>query len=625
MIRLADYILSKLSDLGIKHLFYVPGGQCVFLCDALRRSENIKGISMHHEQAVAMAAVAYSTLNETIGAGLVTTGCAGTNTLTGILHAYQDSIPLIIISGQQNYENTVKASGIPIRQIGIQEADIETLVKPITKYVVTVSEPNEIRYHFEKAVYLATHGRKGPVWLDIPLNVQNTMIDETSLKGFTADTDTYTVSDDDLAFLNKVYSDAKRPVLLVGNGVRGAYAKAELKALAEELHIPVVLSRLAADILPYNHEYNFGIIGGVAGADRYANFIVQNSDLIISVGSRLSMEVTGGDRSAFAREAKVLVVDIDPVEHQKKGVKIDRFINADAKLFLEAVKKLNLPKVSEEWLEKCRHWKDSFNYPMLCDVTHIYPELADKTFTSRGELISEITSDDSHSIDMKLFMTMLSQIAPDGTVYVSDAGLTGAAGPAATEFKCKDRFVMALSQGEMGFALPGGCGASTLTDGPVVSYSGDGSVMMNLQELQTVVRNQFNLKIVIVNNNGYSGVRHGQKAHFRGKSIGTDPSCGLDFPSYEKIAAAFGLKYLKIERYSEIESVLSEVFADNLPCVLEVMTDPNQYDLHNGLVMYDKRKFGFRPIEDQSPYMDRELFFKEMIVEPLPTSGGKPV
>ncbi|WP_031491055.1 thiamine pyrophosphate-binding protein [Succinivibrio dextrinosolvens] len=625
MLRLADYLLSKLSDLGIKHLFYVPGGQCVFLCDALRRSENIKGISMHHEQAVAMAAVAYSTLNETIGAGLVTTGCAGTNTLTGVLHAYQDSIPLIIISGQQNYENTVKASGIPIRQIGIQEADIETLVKPITKYAVTVSDPSEIRYHFEKAVYLATHGRKGPVWLDIPLNVQNTMIDENNLIGFSAESDTHTVSADELEYLKKSYSESKRPVLLAGNGIRSAYAKAELKALAEELHLPVVFSRLAADILPYNHEYNFGIIGGVAGADRYANFIVQNSDLIISVGSRLSMEVTGGDRASFAREAKVLVVDVDEVEHQKKGVKIDRFINSDAKLFLEAVKELNLPKVSEEWLEKCRHWKDIFNYPMQCDVTHIYPELADKTFQSRDELISEITSDDSRNIDMKLFMTMLSQIAPAGTVYVSDAGLTGAAGPAATEFKSKDRFVMALSQGEMGFALPGGCGASTLTDGPVVSYSGDGSVMMNLQELQTVVRNQFNLKIVIVNNNGYSGVRHGQKAHFRGKSIGTDPSCGLDFPSYEKIAAAFGINYLKISKYSEIKAVLSEVFSDSLPCVLEVMTDPNQYDLHNGLVMYDKRKFGFRPIEDQSPYMDRELFFKEMIVEPLPTSGGKPV
>ena len=604
MQRLADYLLSKLSDLGIKHLFYVPGGQCVFLCDALRRSESINGISMHHEQAVAMAAVAYSTLNETLGAGLITTGCAGTNTLTGVLHAFQDSIPLIIISGQQNYENTVKASGIPIRQIGIQEADIETLVKPITKYAVTVSEPSEIRFHFEKAVYLATHGRKGPVWLDIPLNVQNTMIDENNLKGFIAEPDIHTVSVDDLDYLKNEFSLAKRPVLLAGNGVRSAYAKSELKALAEELRIPVVFSRLAADILPYAHEYNFGIIGGVAGADRYANFIVQNSDLVISVGSRLSMEVTGGDRAAFAREAKVLVVDVDPVEHQKKGVKIDRFINSDAKLFLESMMGLNLPKVSEVWLDKCRHWKDTFNYPMQCDITHIYPELTDKTFSSRDALISEITSDDSRNIDMKFFMTRLSQLAPNGTVYVSDAGLTGAAGPAATEFKSKDRFVMALSQGEMGFALPGGCGVSTLSDGPVVSYSGDGSVMMNLQELQTVVRNQFNLKIVIVNNNGYSGVRHG---------------------SYEKIAAAFGLKYLKISKYSEIESVLSEVFADKNPCILEVMTDPDQYDLHNGLVMYDKRKFGFRPIEDQSPYMDREQFFKEMIVEPLPTSGGKPV
>ena len=303
MLRLADYLLSKLSDLGIKHLFYVPGGQCVFLCDALRRSETIKGISMHHEQAVAMAAVAYSTLNETLGAGLVTTGCAGTNTLTGVLHAFQDSIPLIIISGQQNYENTVKASGIPIRQIGIQEADIETLVKPITKYAVTVSEPSEIRYHFEKAVYLATHGRKGPVWLDIPLNVQNTMIDEHNLKGFSNETALNTAPADDLEFLKKAYAEAKRPVLLAGNGVRSAYAKAELKALAEELHIPVVFSRLAADILPYNHKYNFGIIGGVAGADRYANFIVQNSDLVISVGSRLSMVILPPRAAAVIKNA----------------------------------------------------------------------------------------------------------------------------------------------------------------------------------------------------------------------------------------------------------------------------------------------------------------------------------
>lgn len=599
MIRLADYVMSRLAEYGIEHLFYVPGGQCVYLTDALRRSENIKGISMHHEQAVAMAALSYATMNEKLGAGLVTTGCAGTNTMTGILHAYQDSIPLIIISGQQNYSDTVKASGLPLRQVGIQEADIETIMKPITKYAVTVDRPEEIAWHLDKAIHLATTGRKGPVWIDLPLNVQNTIINEEHLQRYIPAETKSEISENDLLFIKENFSKAKRPVLLIGNGVRSAGAKAQLKELAHKLKCPVVFSRLAADILPFDDECNFGLIGGVAGANRYANFIVQNSDFVLAIGSRLSIEVTGSARQDFAREAVKVVVDVDRIEHLKNGIHIDRFIHADAKDFIDSLLETELKVTDDFWYEKCRHWKEIFAYPM--------------------------EQHEDKPLDMKIFMTLLSEMAPKNVTYISDAGLTGAASPAATKLKEGDRFVLALSQGEMGYALPGSCGVATFSDGPVVSYNGDGSVMMNLQELQTVVRNHFNIKIVIINNDGYSGVRHGQKAHFRGKSIGTDESNGLTLPSFEKLAVAFGITYLKISTYSEIKDKVSEMFSNNEPCILEVICDPEQFDLHNGLVMYGKRKFGFRPIEDQSPYIDRDLFFKELIVKPMDTSYGKPV
>lgn len=601
MIRLADYVLSRLNEAGINQLFYVPGGQCVYLTDALRRSETVKGVEMHHEQAVSYAAVAYSSLNETLGAGLVTTGCAGTNTMTGVLHAYQDSIPLIIISGQQNYTDTVKYSGLPLRQVGIQEADIETIMKPVTKYVVTVDDPKMIAWHLDKALYLATHGRKGPVWVDLPLNVQNTMIDEKTLARFVPNEPLLKASEADLEYVVKAFEKSKRPVLLIGNGVRSASAKNELIEFASKHQIPVVESRLAHDILSYDNPLNFGLIGGVAGANRYANFIVQNSDLLFVIGSSLSIEVTGPARADFAREAVKIVVDVDRIEHTKNGVHIDRFIHADAKAMLEALIQLEIRNTDKAWLEKCRHYKEIFSYS------------------------KEVSQKENAPLDMKLFMLRLSELAPDNTCYVSDAGFTGAAAPCSTKLKSTDRFVLALSQGEMGFALPGALGIASMWNGPVVSYNGDGSVMMNLQELQTMFRMQKNVKLVIINNNGYSGVRHGQKAHFRGKSIGTDPSNGLTLPSFEVMAKAFGINYLSLKNAKDADTVITKLFADDKPCIFEVYTDPEQFDMHNGLVMYGKRKFGFRPIEDQSPFIDRETFFKEMIVKPMDTSSGEPV
>lgn len=599
MIRVADYILKRIAEEGVRHAFYVPGGQCVYLMDALRRSDEIEGVGMHHEQACAMAALSYSLYNNNLGACIVTTGCAGTNTLTGVLHAWQDSIPMIIVSGQQPYDQTVKASGLPLRQVGIQEADIETIAKPITKYVVTVSNAEEIAYHMDKALYLAREGRKGPVWIDVPLNIQNSMVNEEKLERFIPEEKALTISEELIQETIDSINKAERPVLLIGQGVRYSGGVDVLNELINKFRIPTVFSRFAYDTVAYENELNFGVVGA-GGANRYANFTVQNADLVISVGCRLAIEVTGPERDQFAREAKTIVVDIDAVEHSKKGVHIDTFIHGDAKEFLEKLLEKEIIVSFDEWINKCKHWKDVFP---------LYSNDLDK----------------SGLIDIKYFLNKMSERFGKYSVVTADAGLTGAVTNGSCKLGENNRAVASLAQGEMGYALPAAIGVSFLVDDAVYSVNGDGSIMMNLQELQTVVRNNSNVKIIIINNNGYSGVRHGQKAHFRGKSIGTDPSNGIDFPDYGKLAAAFGIEYIKINNYDEIESGLDQLSSGKNPAICEVMCDPEQVDLHNGLVTYGKRKFGFRPIEDQAPYVDRELFFKEMIVKPLDTSYGTPV
>ena len=608
MIRVADYIMKRIEEERVDQLFYVSGGQCVYLCDALRRSENINPVAMHHEQAAAMAALSYSEYTNNFGACLVTTGCAGTNTLTAVLHAWQDSIPMIVISGQQNYENTIKGAGYPYRQIGIQEADTERIVTPITKYAVTVPDASEIAYHIDKAIYMAREGRKGPVWLDVPLNVQNAMVDEDKLERFTPDIQNeLNVSDDDIDNVIDAIKKAERPILHIGYGVRSADAIDEMKRLVELTHIPATFSRRTYDMMPYDAPFNMGVLNGAAGGQRYANFAVQNSDLLITIGSRLCKDTIGGNADTFARAATKIVVDIDETEHQKPGVKIDKLVVSDAKAFLQRLNdsianlgSLDDVLTSGEWIDICNHWKEIFD-----DYSTPYTS--------------------NEMLDAKYAMRKVTESMPVGSVVVSDAGFTGAAATACTVFKEGDGLVHSFAQGEMGFSIPGACGAASATDKPVIAFEGDGSLMMNLQELQTIVRNWFNIKIVIINNNGYSGVRHGQKAHFRGKSIGTDSSNGLDFPDFGKVSGAFGINYSKASNVDELSTAIKDMYSADGPYVLEIMTDPDQFDLHNALVMYGKRKVGFRPIEDQSPFIDRDTFFNEMIIEPLEESSGKPI
>lgn len=600
MERVADYIMRRIVAEGVGDIFYVPGGQCVYLTDAVRRNQQLNGIAMHHEQSAAMAALSYALYNNNYGACLVTTGCAGTNTMTGVLHAWQDSIPCIFISGQQNYHQTIAASGLPLRQVGVQEADIASIMQPITKYAVTVSNAEEIVYHMDKAIHLSKHGRKGPVWIDVPLDIQNTMIDPEKLCRFEIKEEERNIDAAGIDIILKELETAERPIILAGNGIRSANAVEELRKFIDIFKIPAVTTRFSRDLFEYEYEYNLGVVSGLAGASRYANFSIQNADLIISIGSRLSLDTTGSDIEKFARAAKIIVVDIDEIEHSKKGVKIEHFLHMDAKEFLNEMLRKSSVKDYSAWIEKCRHWKQ------------IFP-------------LYEPEEETKEKIDVKYFIEKMSQKMPENSVVISDAGFTGASTPAAVQLRRGQRMLHSFAQGEMGYSLPGACGVAAICKDFVIAVSGDGSFMMNLQELQTVVRNQFNIKTVIINNNGYSGVRHGQKAHFRGKSIGTDPSNGVDFPEYRKIAEAFGINYYRICIHEDIMPILEEMFSDEKPCICETYCDPEQFDLHNAIVMYGKRKIGFRPIEDQSPFVDRDVFFKEMIVEPMEESYGKPI
>ena len=554
IVRVADYVMKRIADEGVNKLFYVPGGQCVYLCDALRRSESIEPISVHHEQTAAMAALAYSEYTNNFGACLVTTGCAGTNTLTGILHAWQDSIPMIVVSGQQNYAATIVASGLELRQAGVQEADTQKIVSCMTKYAVTVPDAKSIAYHMDKAIYMAREGRKGPVWIDSPLDVQNAMVDEDQLERFVyEDNDICAPSEKSIESVIEAIKNSNRPVLHIGYGVRSSDAVSEFIKFAELSKIPVTLSRRTYDMLPNDCPYNFGILNGTAGGHRYANFMVQNSDLLISVGSRLSRDTIGGNADTFAREARIIVVDIDEIEHKKNLVKIDDFIHSDAKAFFVELNrayesaKCGMPSL-DGWISTCNHWKEIFD-----DYKNVN--------TANGLL------------DAKYAMKFISSKMPAGSVVVSDAGFTGAAAPACGVYKKGDGLVHSFAQGEMGFSIPGACGVATVASGPVLAYEGDGSFMMNLQELQTIKRNNFNIKIILINNNGYCGVRHGQKAHFRGKSIGTDSSNGVDFPDFSKIALAFGINYLSAKNEDELIKVSNELFNDNNPAIVEIFTD----------------------------------------------------
>jgi len=596
MQRVVDYIANYISELGVKEVFMVAGGGQMFLTDGIAKHPRLRAICNHHEQASAMAAAAYAKYSENLGAAFVTTGCGGTNTLTGLLGAWQDNVPCLFISGQSKRRETVRNSNLPLRQFGVQEADIIAIVQPLTKYAVMINDPSKIAYHLEKAVYLAKSGRPGPVWLDVPLDVQGALIDEPSLKRFSekeiAKTYKEEPTQEEMKRVLDLVAEAKRPVIIAGQGIRLAKAIADFRAFVEKHQIPVVFSRLGIDILPSDHPLHIGRIGNKG--DRAGNFAVQNSDLVLAIGSRLSVSSTGHEYKQFAREAKIVVVDIDPVEHEKNTVRIDLFINADAIRFLQRIHLRTSPD-TRDWVKKCQEWK--------CKWPVCLPEYADET---RG-------------INLYYFVDRLSRKLKHDSVVVADAGSAFYVTAQAIKLKEGQRCILSGGQAEMGNTLPAAIGVSVAKGfEEVIGITGDGSFQMNIQELQTIVYNKLPVKIFVWNNDGYLSIRATQSKFCEGRLIGTDKTSGVSFPDTEKIAKAYGIEYFKVSEGKKLDETLGKVLKHKGPVLCEVICLRDQeivptvssYKKEDGTIVS-------KPLEDMYPFLDRVEFLSNMVVKPL--------
>lgn len=593
--RVADYITDRLYKAGAEDIFMVSGGGMMFLSDALQVHPKVRTICNHHEQASAMAAVGYAKYREGIGVCYTSTGCGATNAMTGLLNAWQDNVSVIFVSGQVKRKETTYNSEIPLRQIGTQEANIVALVSPITKYAVMVNDPNEIVYHVEKALYLARTGRPGPVWLDIPMDVQGAQVDLKKAKKFNPKElkEKYKTNPTkgELDRFEKMLQKAVRPVIIAGQGIRLAKAIPEFKQFVKKYKIPVVSPYLGVGVLPTGDSEYIGVIG--TKASRGGNLTMQNADLIISIGSKLHVTSIGYEYDLFAREAKRVVIDIDPVEHQKKTIKIDLFINADAKEFLKSSKPKNVPN-TKKWLLQCQSWKKK--YPVCLPEYRKY----------KGE------------ISMFHFIDTLSRVMPDDAVVLSDAGSAFYVSTMAVNLKGNQRYITSGGQAEMGYTLPASIGAAVAKKGEALGVTGDGSFQMNIQELQTIVHNQLPVKIFILNNNGYLSIRATQNKFFGGRLMGTDSTSGLSIPDTKKIASAYGIKYFKLKNSATLEKDVQEVLKYKGPVLCEVICPPNEPVVPTAAsVRKDDGRMVSRPLEDMMPFLDREEYLSNLLVKPV--------
>ena len=590
--RVCDFIADFIYSYGINDVFMFPGGGNKFLIDGLAQKKELNKISCHHEQGVSMAAVAYAKYNG-IGVGVVTTGCGGTNTITGILNAYNDSTACVIITGQCHSKQIISAVDVPLRQMGIQEADIVSIVKPITKYAVLVKKAQEIRYEMEKAFYIATEGRPGPVVLDIPLDISNTIIDDVTLRAF--DKENYvsqflpTAVNDDYECLYELLKKSERPVIVGGGGIRMAKATNLFKDFVERFDVPAVFARMGFDTLPYGTEYNMGVIGN--HGNRMGNFTLQNADLVVSIGSRLGINAVGYSYELFARAAKVIVVDIDENEHKKNTVRIDKFIHADAKALMDYLLKKD-KLVHRKWMDWCKTVKQK------------YPTCPKEKYN------------DINGVSQYAFLNELSSTLPEKAVICADAGSAFFVTPQALKLKEGHRYITSGGQAEMGFTIPACVGSAIASRLLTIGITGDGSFMLNMQELATIVHHDLPVKLFVWNNNGYMGIRQMQDTVFQGRHMGVDSNSGLGFPNFSKVSDGFGIRYRRINSISELRYVLEDCMKTMSPELIEVMCDPNEPILSAGTKKMSNGE-NKQILEDMIPQLSREEFNKVMIVKPV--------
>ncbi|MDR3638384.1 MAG: thiamine pyrophosphate-binding protein, partial [Isosphaeraceae bacterium] len=603
-VRVADYVMQRIAEAGVRHVFMVAGGGAMHLDDALGRRNDIEYVCTLHEQAAAIAAEAYARVTNNLGVVLVTTGPGGTNALTGVAGAWLESTPCLVISGQ--VKRTDMKGSLAVRQLGPQELDIVALAAPITKYAKTVMDPNDIAYEIDRALHIARSGRPGPVWLDIPLDVQGSQVDPASIRRFEA-TDAGLQSPSELLATQvegtvRLLNRAQRPVLLVGNGVRLAGASARLLDLVDTLGIPVLTTWMGADLLWESHPLFFGKPGTVAA--RGANFTIQNADLLISIGARLDAAVTGFDKSQFARAARKVIVDVEPGEIDKLGIKVDVPITIDAARFIEAVLSQRdriEPKDRAAWLDRCADWKR--RYPVVLPEYWTQADHAN-TYAFADVLAEELSGDD-------LIIPGSSGVAID-TFWL------------AFSVKKGQRLFSTGGLGAMGFGLPASIGGCLAAGGRrTISVDGDGGFQLNVQELETVRRLQLPIKFFVLNNNGYASIRATQRNHFHGHLVGADPTSGLTLPSLKKLGEAFGISVATISDNSQLREGIREVLDQPGPVLCDVLVAPDQpIGPRVSSTLRADGSMVSRPLEDLLPLLDRSELRANMLV-PLVEDGGQ--
>ena len=587
--KVSDYVISRLEEYT-KDIFLVSGGGCIHLVDSLSKSK-INLIPTLHEQGASIAAESYAQYTNKLGVALVTTGPGSTNAVTGIASAWLDSIPVLLLTGQVQNKDRVGDKGV--RQLGFQEIDTVSIYKSITKYAVTISDPKTIKYHLNKAIYLATTGRPGPVVIDIPLDVQAAEINPDELIDFILTDKIYDLNSLDL--IVEALNKAKRPIVLVGNGVRLANALPEFYEFIKKTGIPVLTTWKTLDILEESHPQYVGRPGGVG--QRGANFNQQNSDFILVIGARLDHGQLAYQPQYFAREATKCIVDIDINEINKLGINIEFPIESDAKLFLTQLnQKVNSLNISD-WLSYCKslHIKYPVILPEHLKVNELY-------------------------INNYAFIEYLSDLLPENSLVIP--GSSGACSEVTMQsFKTKigTRVYNSEGLGSMGFGIPaaiGGCIASDKKE--TICIDGDGGFFMNIQELELVYRYQLPIKFFVLNNNGYGSIKTTQNTHFKGNLVVSDPSSGLTLPSIELNAAAYKIPYVKIETQQNLKLDLSNVLSMYGPIICELIVDPDHKTLPKASV-YKKEdgSFATRPMEDLAPFLDRNEFLNNLLIKPI--------
>ena len=582
--KISDYVIKFISELGVDKVFCVTGGGAMHLNNSLGCSKDVEGVFMLHEQGASVAAESYARIREGIGVCLVTSGPGSTNAITGLCGAYMDSIPVIFISGQAKRSDLVGDQNI--RQFGIQEVDIISMVKPYSKYAVRLMDPAGVKYELEKAAHIAVSGRPGAVWIDIPLDIQASDVDADSLEGFVPSDDVVKISDQEIDRVIDAFNSAKRPAVMLGNGVRLSHASDKARELVSLLGAPAFVSWNGVDLLDDDNPYYFGrpnIVG-----HRSANLIIQNADFVLSIGTRLSLLNTGYNFDGYLKNAFHVMVDIDENEMNKKSLHPQMKIVSDAGLFIDALlsRKDRISGADlSSWLEHCNYMKEK--YPVE---------------------IPEQDPREGYVSLYKLFDVLSDQMTSDDIYQFTSSGTSVDIGMKVLRLKKGQRAFLNKSMAAMGYDIPACIGSCIGSGGRrTVCVTGDGSIAMNIQELEVIRRLNLPVKIFVADNSGYSMIWHSQSGNFKGHLTGCTEDSGLTLPNMKNVAEAFGIKGMEITDESGLSDKVKAVMEYEGPVVCRVKTDIMQKVIpKQSNFMNDKGQMESRPLEDMTPLLDRD-------------------